>query len=134
MSDSDTPDNVGIRGVHTMFYSDEAQALREFLRDKLGLDHADLGGGWLAFRFAAADLGVHPTGHEGAPPSGTHDVSFTTDDLDGTVARMRARGVVFDDEVTDLRYGRTIHFTMPGGVRCELFQPARRPSASEGGA
>lgn len=25
-----------IKGVHTMFYSSEAEALREFIRDKLG--------------------------------------------------------------------------------------------------
>jgi hypothetical protein len=31
-----------IRGMHAMFYSSEAAALREFLRDKLGLSGTDL--------------------------------------------------------------------------------------------
>ena len=34
-----------IRGVHTMFYSSEPEALRMFLRDKLGFPATDIGGG-----------------------------------------------------------------------------------------
>lgn len=32
-----------IRGVHTMFYSSEPDALRAFLRDKLGMRATDVG-------------------------------------------------------------------------------------------
>ena len=32
-----------IRGVHTMFYSSEPEALRAFLRDKLGFPFTDVG-------------------------------------------------------------------------------------------
>jgi hypothetical protein len=39
-----------IRGMHAMFYSSQAEALRAFLRDKLGLKGTDVGGGWLAGR------------------------------------------------------------------------------------
>ena len=70
--------------------------------------------------------GVHPTDHEGSPPSGTHDVSFTCDDLEGTVAELRSRGVEFTDEITDQGYGLAIHFEMPGGVKAELFEPRYR--------
>ena len=38
-----------IRGMHAMFYSSEADALREFIRDQLGLAGTDVGGGWLIF-------------------------------------------------------------------------------------
>lgn len=51
-----------IRGVHTMFYSSEAEELRAFLRDKLGFDRfTDVGGGWLIFDIPEADMGVHPS-------------------------------------------------------------------------
>jgi len=36
-----------IRGVHTMFYTSQPEALRAFLRDKLGFPATDVGGGWL---------------------------------------------------------------------------------------
>src|SRR5205085_8685567 len=50
-----------IRGMHAMFYSSEAEALRTFFRDKLGLPGVDVGDGWLIFNLREADLGVHPT-------------------------------------------------------------------------
>jgi hypothetical protein len=34
-----------IRGVHTMFYTSEPDALRAFFRDKLGFPAHDVGGG-----------------------------------------------------------------------------------------
>jgi len=49
-----------IRGMHAMFYSSQPEALRAFLRDKLGLHGTDVGGGWLIFDTPEADLGVHP--------------------------------------------------------------------------
>ncbi len=33
-----------IRGMHAMFYSSQAEALRMFLKDKLGLAGTDVGG------------------------------------------------------------------------------------------
>lgn len=111
-----------IRGLHGMFYSSEAEELRAFIRDKLQLPHTDVGRGWLIFDLPAADLGVHPTG-EGSPASGTHDVSFYCDEIEQTVAELKGRGVVFDDEISDEGFGLTIHFTMPGGVRVLLYQP-----------
>ena len=59
-----------IKGVHTMFYSSEAEKLRAFLRDKLGFAATDVGGGWLIFDAPEADIGCHPTDHEGSPPLG----------------------------------------------------------------
>ncbi|HEY2587284.1 MAG TPA: hypothetical protein VGI81_16175 [Tepidisphaeraceae bacterium] len=38
-----------IRGVHTMFYKSQPEALRAFIRDKLGFLASDVGGGWLIF-------------------------------------------------------------------------------------
>jgi len=110
-----------ITGVHAMFYSSQADELRAFLRDRLQLTATDVGEGWLIFGVPAAEIGVHPT--EGDPPSGTHDVSFTTDDLRATVRDLKERGVTCD-EIQDQGYGLVTWFTMPGGVRAMLYQPA----------
>ena len=115
-----------IRGVHTMFYSAEPEALRAFLRDKLGFDsHTDVGGGWLIFDLPEADMGVHPAdaNAEHGAPAGTHDISFYCDDLRATVAELEGRGVTFDGEVADAGFGLAIGFEMPGGVRVQLYQP-----------
>ena len=113
-----------IKGVHTMFYSSEAEELRAFLRDKLGFNSfTDTGDGWLIFNLPEADMGVHPTHHEGSPPSGTHSVSFYCDDIKATVGELKSRGVEFADEVEDQGYGLVTHFKMPGGFEAELYQP-----------
>jgi len=111
-----------IRGVHAMFYSSEANELRAFLRDKLGLQGSDVGEGWLIFDTPEADIGVHPTdGKEVA--SGTADISFYCDDISGTVSELRSRGVEFTQEVEDHGYGLVTHFKVPGGFVIQLYQP-----------
>ncbi len=118
-----------IKGVHTMFYSSEPEALREFLRDKLGFDsYTDVGGGWLIFNLREADMGVHPTDPSAkhGSPAGTHDISFYCDDIQATVSELKGRGLVFDGEVTDQGFGLVTDFKMPGGVRVQLYQPYYR--------
>jgi len=110
-----------IRGMHAMFYSSEADALRAFLRDKLGLSGTDVGGGWLIFDAPEADLGVHPTDGSG-PPSGTADVSFFCDDIQKTVAELQQRGVEFTQAVEDHGYGLVTYFKVPGGFKVQLYQ------------
>lgn len=115
-----------ITGVHTMFYSSQVEELRAFIRDKLGFPATDVGGGWLIFDLPGADMGCHPADSRDGQPSGTHYVSFCCDDIGSTVTELRGRGVTFNDPITDAGYGQAIHFTMPGGVEVELYQPAYR--------
>ena len=115
-----------IRGVHTMFYTSDPEGLRAFLRDKVGFPYTDVGDGWLIFDLPEADMGCHPIDTEDGQPSGTAYLSFYCDDLDATVAEMKAKGVEFVDEPTDRGYATAIHFAVPGGFTCELYQPNYR--------
>src|SRR5437773_6051101 len=111
-----------IRGVHTMFYTSEADALRAFLRDKLGFPATDVGGGWLIFDLPEADMGCHPADPPRAP-SGKQDISFYCDDVEKTVKELKARGVEFTQPVTDQGYGLVTYFKVPGGFEVQLYQP-----------
>jgi len=128
-----------IRGMHAMFYSSEAEELRAFLRDKLGLAATDVGEGWLIFDAPEADLGVHPTeGGRKEPPSGTADISFYCDDIEKTMRELKSRGVEFTQGVEDHGYGLVTHFTAPGGISVQLYEPrytkaSRAPSPSTTG-
>ena len=110
------------RGMHAMFYSSQAEALRAFFKDKLGLAGTDVGGGWLIFDAPEADLGVHPT-EDSDVASGTADISFYCDDVAKTVAELRARGVEFTQDVEDHGYGLVTYFNVPGGFKVQLYQP-----------
>jgi catechol 2,3-dioxygenase-like lactoylglutathione lyase family enzyme len=112
-----------IRGVHTMFYSSEPEALRAFLRDKLGFAATDVGEGWLIFDLPEADMGCHPADEANGAKSGTHDISFYCDDIEKTVADLSARGVEFSGPVVDQGYGLVTHFRVPGGFEVQLYQP-----------
>jgi catechol 2,3-dioxygenase-like lactoylglutathione lyase family enzyme len=123
-----------IRGVHTMFYSSDADALRAFLRDKLGFSFTDVGEGWLIFDLPDAEMGCHPAAPppEGAP-SGTHHISFYCDDIQKTVTQLKSRGVEFVGEIANHGYGLVTHFKMPGDFDVQLYQPLyrRKPPAKK---
>ena len=120
---------MAIRGIHGMFYSDRADEVRAFLRDKLRLPFNDVGEGWLIFDLKEGDLGVHPTDTQGGPPSGTPHLSFYTDDVEATVRDLASRGVRCDP-VADHGYGLVTYLTMPGGIRVELYQPRYQKRAA----
>jgi len=113
-----------IRGVHSMFYSSQANELRVFLRDTLGLSFTDVGGGWLIFDLPNAEMGMHPAdeAHPNSQP-GMHSISFYCDDVAKTVDELKAKGVEFTQEPKDESYGIVTHFNMPGGVTVQLYQP-----------
>ncbi len=119
-----------IRGVHAMIYSSQADVLREFLRDKLGLHHTDVGHGWLIFDLPQGEVGCHPVDDPKSPPSGTHQISFHCDEIEKTVADLKSRGVEFTRPITDAGYGLTTAFKMPGGMQVELYQPHYKLNAA----
>jgi catechol 2,3-dioxygenase-like lactoylglutathione lyase family enzyme len=118
-----------IRGIHAMFYSSEPEELRDFLGAKLGLKSFDIGGGWLVFDLPEAEVACHDVDPGKGRHSGAHHISFYCDDIENTVAELRARGVEFTDEIKDVDWGRTVRFRAPGGFAVDLYQPRyERPS------
>jgi catechol 2,3-dioxygenase-like lactoylglutathione lyase family enzyme len=106
-----------IKGVHAMFYSPRADALRAFLRDQLGLPFVDTGGGWLIFSLPEAEVASHPA------PEARQQLSFYCDDLPATVAELQQRGVEFTAGVTEAQWGWLTRFRLPDGGEAELYQP-----------
>ncbi len=121
-----------IRGVHGLLFSSDAEATRAFIRDKLKLPFTDTGGGWLIFNVREGDLGVHPIDESGDPSAGTHQVSLVCDDIHGTVAELRSRGVTLDREVREQAWGFETVFSMPGGIQVQLYEPKYRKASSAG--
>ena len=110
-----------IRGIHGLLYSSDPEATRTFFREQMKLPGSDIGEGWWIFDFAEGDLGVHPV--EDPSDAGEHDVSFYCDDIHGTVEDLKSRGVRFTQDVEDHGYGLVTHFTAPGGITVQLYEP-----------
>jgi predicted enzyme related to lactoylglutathione lyase len=119
---------MAVIGAHMLLYTPEPEALRAVLRDVFGLKHVDAGDGWLIFRLPPAELGVHPA--EASADDTSHAVSFMCDDIDTTVADLRAKGVEVLGEPQDQGYGITVMLNLPGGCQVQLYQP-RHPLAIE---
>jgi catechol 2,3-dioxygenase-like lactoylglutathione lyase family enzyme len=109
-----------ITGAHNVVYAPDADAARAFFRDVLGLPYVDAGGGWLMFTLPPTDVGIHPTGPDAAPG---HELFLTCDDVEATVADLRAKGAEFDGEITDRGWGRYVTLRVPGAGTIGLYQP-----------
>jgi hypothetical protein len=115
---------MAITGAHVLLYTPEAEAVRATLRDVLGWDHVDAGGGWLIFALPPAEVGVHPT--DGTSPH--HEFSLMCDDIAATVADLRDRGLEVRGEPEDQGFGVVATIVLPGELEVLLYEP-RHPTA-----
>jgi catechol 2,3-dioxygenase-like lactoylglutathione lyase family enzyme len=115
-----------ITGVHALVLSRDAEAVRAFFRDVLGLPSVDAGGGWLIFALPPAELAAHP-----AERSGTHELYLMCDDISATVGDLEAKGVRFTTPVTEQGFGLMTRIELPGGGELGLYEP-RHPTAIQG--
>ena len=119
---------MAITGAHVLLYTTEAEALRNVLRDVLEWPNVDAGDGWLIFGLPPAEVGVHPLGMHPDDTTPRHEFTLMCDDLDATVAELRAKGIEFSREPRDDGFGITITMVLPGGLEVELYEP-RHPTA-----
>jgi catechol 2,3-dioxygenase-like lactoylglutathione lyase family enzyme len=113
-----------ISGAHVILYSQDAEADREFIRDVLGFPHVDAGHGWLIFQLPPAEVAVHP----GQAPG--HELYLMSDDIEGTLADLTAKGASVSAELTTERWGTIATITLPSGAPLSLYQP-RHPLARD---
>ena len=114
---------MAITGVHALLYTSEPDAVRAILRDAFGWKNVDSGGGWLIFALPPAELGVHP-GEGPTFDSGVrHQVSLMCDDLDATIAELKAKGIGVQGDPHDEGWGITTTIVLPGGLDIMLYQP-----------
>ena len=113
-----------INGAHAILFSSDADATRTALGELLGNPHTvDAGGGWLILALPPAEVAVHP-----AATGGTTALYLMCDDLEATLAELRAKGVEITQEVADQGWGLVTAVALPGGVELGLYQP-RHPTA-----
>jgi hypothetical protein len=108
---------MAITGAHVLLYTSQPEELRAVLRDVIGWTYVDAHDGWLIFALPPAELGVHPA----ETPS--HELTLMCDDLDATVAELRAKGIEFRGEPEDQGFGIVMTMVLPGDVEMLLYEP-----------
>jgi catechol 2,3-dioxygenase-like lactoylglutathione lyase family enzyme len=111
-----------ITGVHAIVFSPQAEKVRAFFRDVLGLSSVDAGGGWLLFALPPAELAVHPADGEGR-----HELYLMCDDIQATLAELRDKGVEVARNVADQGWGLLAAIRLPDGSELPIYEP-RHPS------
>jgi predicted enzyme related to lactoylglutathione lyase len=109
-----------ITGLHAIVYSPEAEKVRAFFGEVLGLPSVDAGGGWPIFAAPPAEIAVHP-GENG------HQLFLMCDDIHATLAEFTAKGVEVASEVTEVRWGLLAAIWLPDGTELSVYEP-RHPS------
>ncbi len=110
-----------ITGVHAIVFSSDAERVREFFGDVLGLASVDAGGGWPVFALPPAELAVHPA------DGSRHELYLMCDDIEATLADLRAKGVTVASEPADQGWGMLAAIRLPDGAEFAISQP-RHPS------
>jgi hypothetical protein len=105
-----------IIGSHTIIQSKDADADRVFIRDVLGLNGVDSGGGWLIFALPPSELAVHPSSK-----NDVHEHYLICSDITAFVAEMEKLGVVCSP-IQDQNWGRLTQVTLPGGGKLGVYE------------
>jgi predicted enzyme related to lactoylglutathione lyase len=111
-----------ITGLHAIVFSPEADKVRAFFGDVLGLSSVDAGGGWLIFAMPPAELAVHPADGESR-----HELYLMCDDIHATLAELRDKGVEVVRDAADQGWGLLAAIRLPDGSEFPIYEP-RHPS------
>ena len=121
-----------ITSIHTLIYSDDANATRAFFRDVLGWKYVteEWDNNWLIFKSGPSELGVHPTHSvwEGKiyDHPRQHSIALMCDDIDAMVGELQAKGAQFRGPIEQTEYGRIIMMIVPGADDIQLYQPSHK--------
>ena len=114
-----------ITGVHAIVFSDDADPVRRFLADVIGLHGVDAGGGWPIFALPPAELAVHP-----AEQGGRHQLYLMCDDIRATLDELAAKGAEAAQDVTDQGWGLLSAIRLPDGTELPVYEP-RHPTPGQ---
>jgi catechol 2,3-dioxygenase-like lactoylglutathione lyase family enzyme len=111
-------------GAHVILYSRDAEADRDFMRDRLGLKFVDAGDGWLIFKLPPSEIAVHPT--EGEP-----EVEFylMCDDINTALADLAGSAGEVAEPVSEQSWGLLAEVRLPSGATLPIYEP-RHPVAA----
>jgi len=111
-----------ITGMHAIVFSQEAEKVRSFFAEVLGMPSADAGGGWLIFALPPAELAVHPADGESR-----HELYLMCDNLQATLTELKGKGAEVAGDVSDQGWGLLAAIRLPDGSELGIYEP-RHPS------
>jgi hypothetical protein len=119
-----------IVGSHVLFYSENPEADRAFVRDILQFPFVDVGGGWLIFKLPPAEAAFHPAdGHTLQTHGGRQLLGavlyLMCDDLQSLIRSLQAKNVQCSPAEEE-EWGIKTTIPLPSGGEIGLYQPKHK--------
>jgi hypothetical protein len=113
-----------ITGAHSIIYSSNVEADRNFFKDVLKFPNVDIGHGWLIFGLPPSEIAVHPS-----TQGELHEFYLLCDDIQTFVKEMAGYKITCTAVETQ-RWGILTYLTLPGGGKLGVYEPKHeRPPA-----
>src|SRR5258708_31599686 len=112
-----------IIGTHTILYSSNPEADRDFLLNVLNLTNVDVGHGWLIFGLPPSEMAVHP-----AETNSASELFLMCDDIQHFIKPMNDVKI-HCDPVQNQRWGYLTYFTLPSGGKLGVYEPLHQRPA-----
>lgn len=106
-----------ITGAHSIIYSSDAEADRDFFKNILKFPNVDIGHGWLIFGLPPSEIAIHPS-----TGNGLHEFYLMCDDIHLFVKEMAEHKVICS-AIEDQRWGNLTYLTLPGGGKLGVYEP-----------
>jgi hypothetical protein len=106
-----------IVGAHSIIYSSDPDADRDFFLNVLKLTNVDVGGGWLIFGLPPSEVAVHPSS------GGTQQEFYLMVEDIKTFSHEMSNHSIHCTAIQDQGWGLLIELTLPGGGKLGVYQP-----------
>lgn len=105
-----------ITGAHSILYSKDAEADRNFFKKVLKFPAVDVGDGWLIFGLPPSELAIHPD-----KQSGLQEFYLICSNIESFIAEMKVHKIRCS-KIYIQPWGKLIRITLPGGGKLGVYE------------
>jgi hypothetical protein len=106
-----------ITGAHSMIYSTDSKADRDFFKNILKFSNVDIGQGWLIFGLPPSEVAIHPSNQ-----NGVNEFYLLCDDINLFVKEMSENKIICST-IENQPWGLLTYLTLPGGGKLGVYEP-----------
>ena len=118
--------NSMITGTHSVIYSSNPEADRNFFKKILKFPNVDIGHGWLIFGLPPSEIAIHPSNG-----SESHEFFLMCSDINLFIKEM-SKHKINCSPIENQRWGNLVYLTLPGGGKLGVYEPKHaRPENSK---
>ncbi len=119
---------MGITNVaYFVYFAKDMERAKAFYRDVLKLEIEADRGAWVQFNTPGGKFALHEEDeeHPTLNRTGAGVICFQVDDLEAFARELKAKNVMFKDDIREERFGKLVNIMDPEGNTINLIEYAR---------